>query len=160
AAPAINVAGGTGTHAGDIGETGGPCAIAKNGAGTLVLSGASTYSGGTTINAGTLQVGSNGALGTGNLTLGDNTLQAGVAGLSLSNQIIAAGDGTIDTQAFDLTWSGVIGTGTIDKIGSGALILDNVGMNDGTITVSAGKVAGVAAGVLGQATNYSVATGA
>jgi len=41
----------------------GPSGILKLGAGTLTLSGANSYTGGTTLSAGTLQLGANGALG-------------------------------------------------------------------------------------------------
>ena len=45
------------TFAGTIRNTSGKIALAKTGAGTLVLSGSNTYGGGTTIAAGTLQLG-------------------------------------------------------------------------------------------------------
>src|SRR5262249_60760387 len=51
-------------------------AIAKNGAGTLRLSGASNFSGGLTLSAGTLLVGDNSALGSGPLTFAGGTIQA------------------------------------------------------------------------------------
>jgi outer membrane autotransporter protein len=49
--------------------------ITKNGAGTWVLSGSNTYSGGTTINNGTLTVNNLNALGNGDVNLHDGTLQ-------------------------------------------------------------------------------------
>ena len=50
-----------------LGGTGG---LSKLGAGTLVLSGANSYSGGTTISQGTLSVGATGALGSGAVAVG------------------------------------------------------------------------------------------
>lgn len=59
------------TVGGSISGTG--CSLTKAGAGTLALTGANTYSGGTFVNAGQLQVGAGGASGdlsTGNVTVG------------------------------------------------------------------------------------------
>ena len=50
----INTAVGNVTIAGDIGQSGGGLGITKTGSGTLVLSGADTYGGGTAVNEGTL----------------------------------------------------------------------------------------------------------
>ena len=59
------------TIAGNIGQSGGGWGITKTGSGTLVLSGANTYSGGTTVLAGVLQVTSSDALPAGgSLTVG------------------------------------------------------------------------------------------
>ena len=49
--------------------TGNGKSVTKNGAGTLTLSGANTYTGGTTISAGTLKTSNASALGTGNVTV-------------------------------------------------------------------------------------------
>ena len=67
----IDTAAGNVTIAGSIGQSGGGFGITKTGPGTLVLSGANTYSGGTTVNQGTLVVANASALpnGTG-LTVG------------------------------------------------------------------------------------------
>ena len=45
----------------------GSWSVTKQGAGTLPLAAANTYSGGTTISAGTLQLGNGSALGTGGI---------------------------------------------------------------------------------------------
>jgi autotransporter-associated beta strand protein len=95
--PIFDVAvGTTQTVSGVIDDATGPTdpgVVEKTGGGTLVLSGANTYSGGTTIEAGTLQIGTDSvfntpgdpasgivssAIGTGTLTFGGGTLQAGV----------------------------------------------------------------------------------
>src|SRR5439155_11175101 len=59
--------GGGGTFSGVLqdGGSGKILALTKSGAGTLTLSNANTYSGGTTINGGTLVARADGALGTG-----------------------------------------------------------------------------------------------
>jgi autotransporter-associated beta strand protein len=61
-----------------IANNGGNCPLTKSGSGTLIMNGANTYSGGTTLNAGMLVIGNNSALGTsaaGNLlTINGGTL--------------------------------------------------------------------------------------
>ena len=59
------------TYAGMLTDGAGTLSLVKNGTWTLALSGSNSYSGGTTINAGTLQLGNTYALGTaaGNLTV-------------------------------------------------------------------------------------------
>ena len=61
------------SNSGTISGTGG---LTKNGAGLLVLNGPNTYSGGTTLAAGTLAVGNAGALGSGTLTITGGVLDA------------------------------------------------------------------------------------
>jgi fibronectin-binding autotransporter adhesin len=56
-----------------FGPVSGSGALEKTGAGTLVLNAAGTYSGGTTVTTGILMVGSNGALGTGNVVVNSGT---------------------------------------------------------------------------------------
>ncbi len=71
-------AGTTSTLSGAIADPlegfGGP--LTKSGAGTLILSGANTYSGGTNINGGILAVNNDGNLGTGPLSFNSGTLEA------------------------------------------------------------------------------------
>jgi len=123
----------------------GPGSVTKIGAGTLVLSNGSTYSGGTSIRQGTLGIGSSAALGSGKVALG-GTLQAAVDGLTLKNDIALFSEGsTVDTQAHTLTLSGVLGNfdgipGALTKTGGGTLVLTNDNTYTGDTTVKAGKL--------------------
>ncbi|MFM0083457.1 autotransporter domain-containing protein [Paraburkholderia sediminicola] len=146
-----------GTYTGSISGTG---AVDKTGAGVLTLAPAAangnTYSGGTTIDQGTIAVGANNTLGanTGGLTFNSGTLQlttsfdlAGTRAITL-----AAGGGTIDTQSFDTTLTQVVsGTGALTKAGSGSLLMTGVSTYSGATTVAAGTLA------IGDATHANAA---
>ncbi|HLW92748.1 MAG TPA: autotransporter-associated beta strand repeat-containing protein, partial [Roseiarcus sp.] len=140
---AITVANGmTATIAAPITGSGG---VLANGAGTLILSGANSYSGGTQISLGTLQATNNNSVGSGTVTLDGGTFQAGAASLAIANSFaINATGGTIDTEANQLTLSGVIangaGAGALTKIGSGTLILTGADTYSGGTTISAGTL--------------------
>jgi fibronectin-binding autotransporter adhesin len=100
---------------GAITGTGG---LIKTGNGTLLLTGTNTYTGGTTISAGTLQIGSGGTTGsiTGDVT--DN----GVLGFDRSDTV---------------TFAGVIsGTGSVTQIGTGTTILTGTNTYSGGTTFS------------------------
>jgi autotransporter-associated beta strand protein len=79
------------TVSGAIGGTG---LLAKAGAGTVTLSASNSYSGGTTINAGTVLVNNNAALGSGAVTMNTGTTlsTATSAARSLANNLVIAGD--------------------------------------------------------------------
>ncbi len=105
-------------------------ALAKAGAGTLVLNNTNTYTGGTSVNAGVLNVSQNNALGTGALTFTSSaTLQAGGSGASLPNTInLGVYSNIFDTNSTTLTLTGDINTPTavnnpIKANGSGTLVL-------------------------------------
>ena len=146
-----------GTYTGSISGTG---AVDKTGAGVLTLAPAAasgnTYSGGTTIDQGTIAVGADNALGanTGGLTFNSGTLQLTTSfDLAATRAItLAAGGGTIDTQSFDTTLSqAVSGTGALTKAGSGSLLMTGVSTYSGATTVAAGTLA------IGDATHASAA---
>jgi autotransporter-associated beta strand protein len=65
--------------------------LTKSGAGTLTLSGANAYTGGTTVNAGTLSVGNNSALGTGGVTVNTGGTLLIQAGFNVSNAVTLTG---------------------------------------------------------------------
>ncbi len=116
--------------------------LTKLGTGTLVLSGANTYNGGTLIAGGMLEAALNGALGTGNVMLGANafalTLDAGVtnaiadtASLSLDSTVggkvqLLGPAGSIQETVATLDFNGVEqASGTYGATGSGAQFIDN-----------------------------------
>lgn len=74
--------------------------------GTIVLNGASDYKGGTSIaNSAIVQVGSDTALGSGEISL-EGTLQAGQDALTLDNDISLGSSSIIDNKGYALTFSG------------------------------------------------------
>jgi fibronectin-binding autotransporter adhesin len=107
------------------------------------LSGNNTYSGGTSLNAGTLAVSADNNLGaaTRGLSFGGGTLQFGATfDLSSTRAItLNAGGGTIDTNSFSTTISqGIAGASSLTKTGAGTLTLSGVNSYLGGTTVNAG----------------------
>ena len=107
------------TYAGLISGTG---TVTKSGAGTLTLTGDNTYTGATTIGAGTLSLGSGGTTGS-------------VAGNIVDNAAL------VFNRSNALTYAGSIsGTGTVTKNGTGTLTLTGDNTYTGTTTISAGTL--------------------
>ncbi len=98
--------------------------LTKLGAGTLTLTGANTYSGGTTVSAGTLQ-------------LGDGTTNGSVAGNITDNATLVFNVGTATSP----TYSGAIGgNGVATKTGNGTLTLTGDSTFSGGTTVNNGTL--------------------
>jgi autotransporter-associated beta strand protein len=147
------------TLSGTIAGTG---ALTKLGPGTLTLAGANTYAGGTNLNAGTLNIANNTALGSGTLSINAGALQFGASSLILSNGILLNGAAnTFDTQNYNSTLSGVIGgSGGLTKIGSGMLTLTGANTYGGPTAVNAGTLQLGANNAMPTATALTVASGA
>ena len=145
-------AGGTLTVSGIISGNG----LSKTGDGTAILSGANSYTGATTVSAGTLQVASESNLGAvpasfvdGHLTLGAASTQgilksAGTTSLSANRGVtLAAGGGAFDVAASTTLTiaSAVTGTGALTKSGAGLLdIKMGTPQYGGTTTINGGTL--------------------
>ncbi|HEY5063934.1 MAG TPA: autotransporter domain-containing protein [Xanthobacteraceae bacterium] len=108
--------------AGVIKDGSGTLALTKTGPGTLILTATDTYTDGTTISGGILQVGNGGTSGsiTGNVT--DN----GILAFNRSDTV---------------TFAGVVsGSGGLSQIGSGTLILTGTNTYTGGTTISSGTL--------------------
>lgn len=120
--------------------------VTQLGNGELTLSGVNTYSGGTTIGAGTLRIASAQALGTGTVTIDRGaSLRASSTftlanNVALSNVVSAPANAAIAVDSGQtLILSGVIsGGGDLDKTGTGTLILTGANTYTGTTTIAAG----------------------
>jgi autotransporter-associated beta strand protein len=143
-------AGNTVTVSGTISDAAPPAPagiVEKLGAGTLVLSGTNTYSGGTVISAGTLRVTNASSVGTGTVTLDGGTFQAdGLSDLTFANGFkVNTPGGVIDNNGVVLTLSGNIangngGSGLLQLIGAGTTVLGGNSTYSGGTTVVGGTV--------------------
>ncbi|MCH8686648.1 autotransporter outer membrane beta-barrel domain-containing protein [Sphingosinicellaceae bacterium A1X5R2] len=126
-------------------ELTGSARLVKTDGGTLVLAGTNSYTGGTAINGGTLQIAIDAALGaaTGDVTLNGGTL-ATTADMVSTRAFDVMGTGTLHTAAdTTFTTEGVFsGTGSLTKDGAGTLVLTgNSAGFAGTTAVKAGTLA-------------------
>ncbi len=124
------------------GVVSGAFALTKSGAGTLVFGNTNTYSGVTTISAGTLQVGNGGAAG----TLGSGAVTNNSA--LVFNRTDAA-----------LSVANVIsGTGSVSQNGTGTVTMSGASTYTGATNVNAGTL--LVSGSLTGTTSVNVAAGA
>ena len=131
--------------------------LSKLGAGTLVLGGANTYSGGTAVQSGTLSVSADQNLGAaaGGLTLNGTTLQVtGTAFNTTARNVTLVNGGSIDIvdagNTLDFTQA-VSGDGGLTKLGAGTLALSGVNSYTGGTSVQGGTLSVVADNNLGSA---------
>ncbi|MDB5578905.1 MAG: Autotransporter-associated beta strand repeat-containing protein, partial [Bradyrhizobium sp.] len=157
----IDTNGNTLTISGTIGDGNGATGVlTKSGAGTLVLTGSNSWSGGTALTAGTLSINHGDAIGTGDLAMAEGTALRLDGTFTLNNNINIAGDPIFDvTSGNTVNVAGVISDapfpappGILEKIGGGTLVLS------GANTYSGGTV--ISAGILEVTNNSSVGTGA
>ncbi|WP_327520805.1 autotransporter-associated beta strand repeat-containing protein [Bosea sp. (in: a-proteobacteria)] len=99
----------------------GTLAVVKEGTGTLTLTGANTYAGGTTISAGTLQIGNGGTTG------------------SVTGNVVND-DALVFNRSDSVTYGSVIsGSGSVTQSGGGTLILTNTNSYTGGTTITTGS---------------------
>ncbi|MGU3576532.1 autotransporter domain-containing protein [Brucellaceae bacterium C25G] len=138
--------------------------LVKSGAHTMTLSGKSTYTGSTTLNAGILRAGSSTGLAAntayrvsgGELDLSNYDLT--MSSLSGTGGTITLGSArlTVD-QTAHTTYAGTItGTGSLVKSGAGTLTLSNANTWTGGTTIDAGKLTTTSASGLASNSAYVV----
>ncbi|OCZ67503.1 hypothetical protein A9G00_19910 [Achromobacter xylosoxidans] len=124
------------------GATSGAGYLDKSGAGTLTLNGANAHTGGTRLGGGTLVLGTNTALGLGDLAVyGAATLQA-VGATSIGNNIgLGASLALANTGNLALTGN-LTGAGTLVKNGAGILTLSGANSHAATQINAGGLIVG------------------
>jgi alpha-galactosidase len=137
------------TLSGGISETGGAKTLTKNGAGNLILNAASTYTGGTVLTNGVLTAAHASALGSGGLTIGNNT----------NNPYLNNTSGSTITTTNNMVWAGNYRWGGNWNFGTSTVSLSVNGTQEiyGTITIG-GVVSGTA-GISKQGTGNLVFNG-
>ena len=123
--------------------------LAKSGGGTLTITADNTYSGGTILSGGILNINSATSLGdiASALRFSGGTLQLAndLSGISRSYQVAGTNSAIIDTNGFNFGYDGVIspfsgGTGGLTKNGAGTLTLSAAQTYTGATTVNAGTL--------------------
>ena len=133
---------GVGSYSGIIAGSGN---VAMNGSGALSLSNANTYSGGTSINSGTIGVSNNSALGTGLVAMATGSTLRANSSVGLSNDINLTGSSSMDSNGSNLTLLGVIGgVGALDILGTGVVTLSGANTYSGQTTISSGSTLALA----------------
>jgi autotransporter-associated beta strand protein len=137
--------------------------LVKTGTGSLTLGGTNTYTGGTTINGGTLVVNSASSLGAtgGGLTINAGTLEVS-SGFSTSRVITlgnAASTFQIDpSQTYTIT-SAIGGSGQLNKSGAGTMVLSGANTYTGGTSIAGGTLSLGSSGALGSSGTIRFAGG-
>ncbi|MCU1717247.1 autotransporter-associated beta strand repeat-containing protein [Pseudomonas sp. 5P_3.1_Bac2] len=137
---------------------GGTGKLQKSGAGSLVLAGSNSYTGGTSLSAGTLVLRNNSALGSSALSLASGTyLRTDISDVQLSNGMVFSGVSNIQVDAgTTLTLNGAVsGAGGLFKIGTGTLALNGNNSQLGNIWLNAGGLVLGNSGALGAGELYT-----
>lgn len=136
--------------------------INKADLGTLVLNGANTWQGGTTISGGVLQVSGDENLGApeSGITLSGGTLRYGAAFNTAREVTLAGSGGAIDTNGNNVSLlTAVSGAGALSKLGEGTLTLTKDSTWQGETTIRKGALqlgnGGEGGSVLGNVVNLA-----
>jgi len=166
-APIIRVgdgsAAGASTRVGIDAVLAGSDGLVKTDQGTLVLGAANTFSGGVTVNGGTLSVADDGNLGdaSNGLTLDGGVLEVTGTGFNTTARDIVLGDhgGGFAIDAADATFtvaSSLDGKGALAKRGAGTLALTGANSYTGGTTITAGTLIGDTTSLQGDIANDAV----
>jgi autotransporter-associated beta strand protein len=132
------------SFAGVIDGSGGTGGLIKQGSGVLTLTGANTYTGGTTINGGLVNFSALNNFGTGAVTLNGGGVQwatGNTADISARLAPLGAGGGTFDTNGNNVALgTAIAGTGGLTKAGAGVLTLSGTNTYAGGTTIMAGTL--------------------
>jgi autotransporter-associated beta strand protein len=129
--------------------------VAKTGTGTLVLSGANTFTGGVHVSSGVLAVGGNNVLSTGAVTLDGGAIRSEGAPRTVYNTIDVASASSV-TGSTELTLAGAVsGSAPLSKTGSGTLVLTGTNTFTGGVNVVAGTLALNAGSLPSAVTNHA-----
>lgn len=140
--------------------------VVQMGSGTTILTGTNTYSGGTTITAGTLSVSRDANLGaaSGGLTFNGGVLQITGTGFATARTItFGNGGGGLDIAdpAFTFTLPAALtGPGGFSKAGPGVAVLSGANSYSGATSLTGGTLRAGAAGAFSQNSAFTVASGA
>ena len=133
---------GVATFAGTISDAGAPGAVQQLGTGSTILTGNNTYTGGTTISAGILQLGSGGTIG----SITGNVSDGGTLVFDRS-----------DTVTFAGAISDASTPGAVTQMGSGTTILTGNNTYSGGTTISGGTLqignGGTSGSIIGNVSN-------
>ncbi len=133
--------------------------VVKTGVGTLTLSGANTYAGGTSLMTGTLSLGHNSALGTGLLAAGGGALDI-LDGITIGNDIDLTENLSVNVGAGLGTLAGIIDDGGsgfgLAKTGAGTLELTGESYYSGTTSILAGTLRAGGYDVLSDLSVFSI----
>lgn len=124
------------------GAISGTGSLQHNGTGTTVLTGNSAWSGGTTINAGTLQIGKGGTTG----SIAGDVTNNGTLSFNRSNQLIFS--------------KSISGTGSVTQDGAGTTLMTGANAYTGATRVNAGTLQQKMHGSFSAASDYYVAANA
>ena len=165
------------------GKISGSGALVQNGTGTLILTADNTYTGGTTINTGTLQLGDGGTSG----SIKGNVTNDGVLAVNYSDKIVLNGaiggkgalqignGGTTGSIAGDVTNNGTLsfnrsdqlifskvisGTGSVTQDGTGTTLMTGANTYTGATRINAGTLRQKMHGSFSAASAYYVAASA
>ena len=157
-----------GTHFNSV--IGGAINLTQAGSGTLVLNGANTYTGTTSISAGTLRLDNSAALqnstfagGAGSLSFGSVTTGTfgglvGSSNLTLSNTAGSAVALAVGGNNSSTTYSGALsGGGSLTKLGAGTLTLSASNSYSGATSINAGTLSLTGSGALATTGAVNVA---